>query len=71
LVITHYSPPSLTPDNTFCILGFFSTENKKFGQFFVAVQTFTRRIFVIPLKNLTLSSLLSAMTAMKKVRGEK
>ena len=49
-------------------LGFISTNKKKYGIFFVAVQTFSRRIFCIPIKNSKSSTLIEAIQAMLKVR---
>jgi hypothetical protein len=51
----------------FYVTGFFALENKRYGQFLVGVQTFSRRIFVTPLPNLTLSSFLKAFQLMLKV----
>jgi hypothetical protein len=49
------------------VTGFFALENKRYGQFLVGVQTFSKRIFVTPLPNLTLSSFLTAFQLMLKV----
>lgn len=49
------------------LLGFFSYRNKRYGQFFLAVQTFTKKIFVVPLRNLKANSLIDAIGLMCKV----
>jgi hypothetical protein len=48
-------------------LGFIATNNKKYGIFFVGVQTFSRRIFCIPIKNNKGATLIEAIQAMLKV----
>jgi len=47
--------------------GFFSHNNKKFGAFFCAVQTFNGYLFAIPIKNLKVDTLFKAVEAMSKV----
>ncbi len=47
-------------------LGFFHYNNKEYGQFFCAVNTFTRRVFVVPIRNTKSQSLIEAIGAMKK-----
>lgn len=49
-------------------LGFFSYKSKKYGVFFCAVQTFTRRVFAVPIPNSSTSSLIKAIEQMVKVR---
>jgi hypothetical protein len=48
-------------------LGFFSYKNKKYGQFFCAVHTFTGKIFATPLRNVKTKSLIEAIQLMTKV----
>jgi hypothetical protein len=47
--------------------GFFNHNNKKFGAFFCAVQTFNGCLFAIPIKNLKTDTLFKAVEAMSKV----
>lgn len=48
-------------------LGFISLNKKRYGTFFLAVQTFTGHLFVMPIKNQTSASLIQAVQSMKKV----
>ncbi len=48
-------------------LGFFSDNNKKYGQFFCAVQTFTGKVFAVPLPNVKTDSLIEAIHKMTQV----
>jgi hypothetical protein len=48
-------------------LGFFHYKGKKYGQFFCAVQTFTKRVFAIPIRNLQSETLITAIESMLKV----
>ena len=48
-------------------LGFFFYKKKRLGLFFLGVQTYTRQIFVMALKNNKQESLLAAIAAMLKV----
>ena len=48
-------------------IGFFHYKGKQYGQFFCAVQTFTKKIFILPIKNLKSESLIEAIRAMIKV----
>jgi hypothetical protein len=50
-------------------LGFITTNKKKYGIFFVAVQTFSKRIFCIPIKNNKSSTLVAAIQDMLKVNN--
>jgi hypothetical protein len=47
--------------------GFFAYQNKKYGNMFVAVQTYTKKIFACPIKNLKIESFMKALETMKKV----
>ena len=49
-------------------LGFMSTNNKKYGAFFLAVQTLNNKIFVCPIKNNKSSTLVTVIGALQKVR---
>ncbi len=53
--------------SVFYILGFFSYNNKKYGQFFCAVQTFTGKVFAVPIRNVKTKSLIDAIQLMTKV----
>jgi len=48
-------------------LGFFNYKNKKYGAFFCAVQTFSKTVFAIPIKDLKSDTLIKALEAMLKV----
>jgi hypothetical protein len=48
-------------------LGFFSYNNKKYGQFFCAVQTYTGKIFATPISNVKTESLIESINLMIKV----
>jgi hypothetical protein len=48
-------------------LGFIATNKKKYGIFFVGVQTYSRRLFCIPIKNNKSPTLVAAIQAMLKV----
>lgn len=48
-------------------IGFFQYKGKAYGQFFCAVQTFTKRIFVVSIRNLKAESLVQAIEKMIKV----
>lgn len=48
-------------------LGFFAYNKKSYGQFFVAVNTFTKKVFACPIKNTKTATLLEAIGQMKKV----
>jgi hypothetical protein len=48
-------------------LGFFNYKNKKYGAFFCAVQTFSKTVFAIPIKDLKSDTLIKALEAMSKV----
>ena len=52
-------------------LGFFSYKNKKYGIFFCAVQTFTRRVFALAIRNTKSDTLVKAIGSMLKVLGYK
>jgi len=47
-------------------LGFFYYKNKRYGAFYCSVNTFTRRIFCIPIKNTKSSTLIEAIGLMLK-----
>jgi hypothetical protein len=47
-------------------LGFIATDRKRYGQFFLGVQTWSRKIFVINMPNLKLSSFERALSKMLK-----
>jgi hypothetical protein len=49
-------------------IGFFHYKNKRYGQFFCCTQTFTKKIFATPIKNLKSESLMAAIEKMLKVR---
>jgi predicted secreted acid phosphatase len=49
-------------------IGFFHYKNKKYGQFFCVTQTFTKKIFATPIKNLKSESLVEAIDKMLKVK---
>ena len=51
--------------------GFFSYKNKKYGIFFCAVQTFTRRVFALAIRNTKSDTLVKAIGSMLKVLGYK
>jgi hypothetical protein len=51
----------------FNVPGFFSYNNKKYGQFFCAVQTFTGKVFAVPIRNVKTKSLIDAIQLMTKV----
>jgi hypothetical protein len=53
----------------FNVPGFFSYNNKKYGQFFCAVQTFTGKVFAVPIRNVKTKSLIDAIQLMTKVAG--
>ena len=53
--------------SAFYVLGFFSYNNKKYGQFFCAVQTFTGKVFAVPIRNVKTKSLIDAIQLMTKV----
>ncbi len=48
-------------------LGFFSYKKKRYGAFFLAVQTYSRRIFVAPIANTKAESIYKAIGLMLKV----
>jgi hypothetical protein len=48
-------------------LGFFAQNKKKYGQFFCAVQTFTNKIFAVPIRNTKSASLIEAIGQMVQV----
>ena len=50
-------------------LGFFQYKGKKYGQFFCAVQTFTKRVFAIPIRNIKSETLIDALETMLKVKN--
>ena len=60
---SYYSPFIAQGD-----VGFLSYKGKKYGQFFVAVQTFSKRIFALPISNLKTDSFVQAIQSMLKVR---
>jgi hypothetical protein len=47
--------------------GFFSYNNRKYGQFFCAVQTFKGKILAVPIRNVKTKSLIEAIQLMIKV----
>jgi len=47
-------------------IGFFYYKKKRYGQFYIAVNTYTKRIFCIPLRNTKSASLIEAIGAMLK-----
>ncbi len=47
-------------------LGFFHYKNKKYGQFFCAINTYTNRVFALPIRNTKATTLIEAVGAMKK-----
>ncbi len=55
--------------SVFHVPGFFSYNNKKYGQFFCAVQTFTGKVFAVPIRNVKTKSLIDAIQLMTKVAG--
>jgi len=48
-------------------LGFFSTKNKKYGSFFLSVNTYTGRIHVSKISNTKMETLVLAVGKMIKV----
>jgi hypothetical protein len=48
-------------------IGFFAQHKKAYGAFFCAVQTFTQKIFALPLKNTRSETLMEALGHMLKV----
>lgn len=48
-------------------VGFFHYKGKQYGQFFCAIQTFTKRVFATPLRNLKSETLIEAIETMLKV----
>jgi len=50
-------------------LGFFYYNGKEYGQFFCAINTFTKRLFCIPIKNTKSESLMKAIELMKKEKS--
>lgn len=48
-------------------IGFFSYKNKNYGKFFCGVQTFSKKIFAVPIRNLKTPTLIKAIEAMTKV----
>jgi hypothetical protein len=48
-------------------IGFFHYKGKKYGQFFLSIQTFSKKIFAIPIKNLKSETLIWAVEKMLKV----
>jgi hypothetical protein len=48
-------------------VGFFSLNNKNYGQFICFVNTFTRKIWALPISNLKSSTLITAIGKMIKV----
>lgn len=48
--------------------GFFSYKNKKYGQFYLAVQTFTKKVFAVSIPNLKTDSFIRAIQSMLKVQ---
>lgn len=51
----------------FFLPGFFSTNRKKYGIFFLAVQTYTKKLFVLPIKSTKSDDLHGAIKLMMKV----
>ena len=49
-------------------LGFFAYKRKKYGAFFLAVQTFSRHCFVTPIANTKTQSIYKAIGQMLKVK---
>jgi hypothetical protein len=47
--------------------GFFSYQNKKYGQFFCAVNTYTKRVFATAIPNNKTATLIKAIKEMIKV----
>lgn len=56
-----YSPYILQGD-----IGFFSYNNKQYGQFLCCVNTFTRRVYAAPIRNLKSDTLIEALGKMLK-----
>lgn len=48
-------------------IGYFSFKNKKYGAFFCGVQTFSRKVFAVPIPNVSTPSLIKAIEQMVKV----
>jgi len=48
-------------------LGFFKYKKKNYGAFFAAVNTFTKKVFAVPIRNSKAATLIEAIAAMKKV----
>ena len=48
-------------------IGFFHYKGKQYGQFLCIVQTFTKRVFAVPIRNLKSTSLMEAIGLMLKV----
>ena len=48
-------------------VGFIAYRNKTYGRFVVFVQTYTRRLFAVPLKNLRLDTLINSIDRLVKV----
>lgn len=49
-------------------IGFFSYNNKQYGQFFCVINTFTKKLFAIPIANTKAETLMNALEKMKKVK---
>jgi hypothetical protein len=60
---SQYSPFMVQGD-----VGFFQYKKKNYGQFFCAVNTFTRKVFAIPIRNLKSNTLIDAIDQMLKVK---
>ena len=60
-------PPLYKILNKRLLLGFFSKEKRKYGQFIVFVQTFTKHVWACPLPNTRFVSLLAAIKKMQQV----
>jgi hypothetical protein len=48
-------------------VGFFSFNNKHYGQFLCVINTYTKKVFAIPIANLKAETLIAAIAQLKKV----
>ena len=48
-------------------IGYFYFKKRRYGSFYLALQTFTRKVFVTRIPNTREASLIAAIAAMKKV----
>jgi hypothetical protein len=50
------------------VSGFFSYQNKKYGQFYCSVNSFNRKIFAVAIPNTKTATLINAIKEMLKVK---